>query len=89
MIQGTDDLEEVLGERLQKLPSPMERQETQPGSSRGGQAPMVIPDELPEERSKVGNLPASADFGQPCHLSVHLELFQLQPARVAWSDSAG
>lgn len=50
-VQGVDDLEEVLSERLQQLPAPTSRQNS---GAAPAQPNVVIPDELPtEERSKV------------------------------------
>ncbi len=49
--QGVEDLEEVLSERLQQLPAPTSRQNSDAAPA---QPSVVIPDELPiEERSKV------------------------------------
>ena len=48
--QGCEDLEEVLSERLQQLPAPLE---SAPSAGSQPEPPVVIPDDLPAERERV------------------------------------
>ena len=48
--QGCEDLEEVLSERLQQLPAPLE---SAPSAGSQQEPPVVIPDDLPAERERV------------------------------------
>ena len=53
--QGCEDLEEVLSERLQQLPAPLE---SAPSAGSQQEPPVVIPDDLPAERERVRPQPA-------------------------------
>ena len=54
--QGCEDLEEVLSERLQQLPAPLE---SAPSAGSQQEPPrVVIPDDLPAERERVRLQPA-------------------------------
>lgn len=54
-VQGCEDLEEVLSERLQQLPAPLE---SAPSAGSQQEPPLVIPDDLPAERERVSLQPA-------------------------------
>ena len=60
LLQGCEDLEEVLSERLQQLPAPLET-----AASAGSQQepPVIIPDDLPAERERVRTW---AELKLPC-----------------------
>lgn len=62
--QGCEDLEEVLSERLQQLPAPLE---SAPSAGSQQEPPVVIPDDLPAERERVRLQPALTH----CQLRVH------------------
>ena len=68
--QGCEDLEEVLSERLQQLPAPLERA---PSAGSQPEPPVLIPDDLPAERERV-RLRSSPCL---CCLLLYLCLFML------------
>ena len=62
-LQGVEDLEEVLSERLQQLPAPSSERRS---AEVVREAPLVhMPDELPAERARVRADPG----GMPCTTS--------------------
>ncbi|CAK0783692.1 hypothetical protein CVIRNUC_006891 [Coccomyxa viridis] len=82
--EGCEDLEEVLSERLQQLPAPLET-----AASAGSQQepPVIIPDDLPAERERSTDL-AEAQREQPSTSAAASppDDWELDPADIAFQD---
>ncbi|CAL5222770.1 g5183 [Coccomyxa viridis] len=79
--EGCEDLEEVLSERLQQLPAPLE---SAPSAGSQQEPPLVIPDDLPAERERSMDL---AEQREPQSASASpADDWELDPADIAFQD---